>query len=103
MNITRYDLDRDFLYVDIELMDGFTTDDVDVELAVVVVGDEVEESDWTPAEWADDREGAVRMMVGPSSDFGQLEVGRYHVYTRIEASVVRPVRLAGTLRIKATT
>lgn len=102
MNITWYDLNNDFLYVDITMSEGFEQGDVAVELAIVAAGTAVVEADWTSVDWADDRDNAVRVEAGPGSTFGALDVGRYNVYTRIAASVVNPVRKAGTLTIKST-
>jgi hypothetical protein len=94
---------KEYVGVDLTLIDGVEFDDVTVELAIVASGTAVDSDDWKTAIADPDVAGRVRLLVGPGTTFGALTAGTYNVWTRIAAGAEAPVRKAGSLRVTATT
>jgi hypothetical protein len=61
-----------------------------VKVAIIPVGTKPVTGDFVTADWDPESTYAARLMIGPGSTFGELEVGSYLVYTRIDGSVEDP-------------
>lgn len=100
MNIA--DSSKEYVSADLEIPEGFEFEALTVQMAIVAKGTEVVEADWKSAGYDPEVTGRVRLLIGPGSTFGALDVDAYNVWTRIASVIERPVRKAGTLRITAT-
>lgn len=104
MNITMTVTETDFVRVELsDMPEGVERDDLaGFEMAIVVRGTAVEETDWLEAEAVPDSDTQIRVLVGPNDGALELEVGTYNIWTRLTWGPLQVERKAGGLKAITT-